>query len=67
VDTQTNGTLSTTALASNTADFTIGNQSNAASQPMLGYVDEFRVTRGTSRGYTTSILPAAPTTAPPNQ
>ena len=67
VDTQTNGTLSTTALASNTADFTIGNQSNAASQPMLGYVDEFRVTRGTSRGYTTSILPTAPTTAPPNQ
>jgi hypothetical protein len=67
VDTQTNGTLSTTALAVNTADFTIGNQSNAASQPMLGYVDEFRVTRGTSRGYTTSSLPTAPTAAPPNQ
>jgi hypothetical protein len=67
VDTQTNGTLSTTALAVNTADFTIGNQSNAASQPMLGYVDEFRVTKGTSRGYTTSSLPTLPTSAFPNQ
>ena len=67
VDTQINNTLSTTALASNTADFTIGNQSNAASQPMLGYVDEFRVTKGTSRGYTTSNLPSAPTAAFPNQ
>lgn len=66
VDTQTNATLSTTALASNTADFTIGNQSNAASQPMLGYVDEFRVTKGTNRGYTSSSLPTAPTTAFPN-
>jgi len=67
VDTQTNATLSTTALASNTADFTIGNQSNAASQPMLGYVDEFRVTKGTNRGYTSGSLPAAPTAAFPNQ
>lgn len=67
VDTQTNGTLSTTALAVNTADFTIGNQSNAASQPMLGYIDEFRVTKGTSRGYTTSNLPPLPTAAFPNQ
>ena len=66
VDTQTNATLSTTALASNTADFTIGNQSNAASQPMLGYVDEFRVTKGTNRGYTSSSLPTAPTAAFPN-
>ena len=67
VDTQTNATLSTTALAVNTADFAIGNQSNAASQPMLGYVDEFRVTRGTSRGYTNTILPTSPTAAFPNQ
>lgn len=67
VDTQTNSTLSTSALAVNTADFVIGNQSNAASQPMLGYVDEFRVTRGTSRGYTTTSFPTLPTEAFPNQ
>lgn len=67
VETQTNGTLSTANLALNTADFTIGNQSNAASQPMLGYVDEFRVTKGTSRGYTTTNKPTLPTTAFPNQ
>ena len=67
VDTQSNAIVSTTSLAFNTADFTIGNQSNAASQPMLGYVDEFRVTKGTNRGYTTSSLPSAPTAAFPNQ
>ena len=68
VDTQANTIVSGTSLNSNTADFTIGNQSNAASQPMLGYVDEFRVTKGTSRGYSTSPnLPPAPTTAFPNQ
>jgi len=67
VDTQANTIVSGTSLISNTADFTIGNQSNAASQPMLGYVDEFRVTKGTSRGYGTSPnLPPAPTTAFPN-
>lgn len=68
VDTQANTIVSGTSLISNTADFTIGNQSNAASQPMLGYVDEFRVTKGTSRGYGASPnLPPLPTTAFPNQ